>query len=86
MSDRVKIAISTSSRTIHWPLPKPDPANLPKISMNGVPIPSPAWPPDTPTGYQVVVINAAYDITDPANITANEYVAVNSDQDTGFSH
>ena len=84
MPDSVKVAISTSSRTIHWPLPKPQEADLPKISLNDVAIAPPAQGPYTPTGYRVVVIDATQDITDPASVTANEYVSLDGYENTNW--
>lgn len=84
MPDSVNVAISTSSRTIHWPLPKPREEDLPTISLDDVAIPAPAQGPSTPTGYRVVVIDATQDITDPASITANAYVSLSGYEDTNW--
>jgi hypothetical protein len=50
----------------------------PKITMNGVPF-AELPTPDLPTGYQVVAIDAAGDLTDPANILLNTYIFCEQD-------
>jgi hypothetical protein len=68
------IDISTTS------VPMPDwrklpPAQPPTINMNGEPfaqLPEPA----APSGFQLVVLNSAGDLTSPSNIVANQFVLV----------
>jgi hypothetical protein len=56
-----------------WPnLPAPQ---FPKITLNGQPLPQPAVR-EVPSGFQVVVLDAATDPTDPASILSNEYLVL----------
>lgn len=69
---QVEVAISTSSQLMDWGnLPAPQP---PKITLNGSPLPPPRAAIAFVSGYQVVVLNPSMDMTNPASITANEYV------------
>ena len=69
---QVQLQIVTTSQVMSYNnLPAAAP---PKITMNGVPFPAPTAPPYMPTGYQVVVIDAALDYTHPASILANQYI------------
>lgn len=71
---KVELSITTQSQTMpSSPLPAPV---LPKITMNGNPIPAPDRKPGYPTGWQVVVIDAIKDMTDPKSILSNQYVGL----------
>jgi hypothetical protein len=73
---QVDVSISTSSSPIqNWQqLP---PAQPPKITLNGNPLPAPAnSPPYQPVGTQVVVFDASQDLTNPASIISNQYQIV----------
>lgn len=71
---QVQLQIATTSQVMYFNnLPKPNP---PKITMNGVPIPSPSTPPFNPTGWQVVIIDPTKDITNPASIITNQYISL----------
>ena len=67
---QVVLEITTQSQAMNYNTP----AQPPQITMNGTPIPSPANPPNSPTGYQIVIINSAEDYTNPASILTNEYI------------
>lgn len=70
--EQVQLKIVTQSQEMSLNTP-PQP---PVITMNGAPIPTPAQPPGTPTGYQIVILNAAKDYTDPSSILANTYISL----------
>jgi hypothetical protein len=72
----VTISIETSSQEI--PLNPFPPPQFPSISLNGTAIPSPSYVPPAPSGFQVVVMNSAGDLSDPANIVANSYEPIPS--------
>jgi hypothetical protein len=71
------IDISTTSAAMpDWKnLP---PAQPPSINMNGSPF-AQLGEPAAPSGFQVVVLNGAGDLTSPSNIVANQYVLVRGD-------
>ena len=72
---QVTVEIVTTSQVIDkWN----DPAQPPKITMNGNPFPEPA-PPATATGWQLVVLDSSMDMTDPASIRYNEFLDVFAD-------
>jgi hypothetical protein len=71
-AQQVEVSITTQSQKM-LTNPLPD-AIVPKITMNGTPIPAPAGKSPYPTGWQVVVIDAFKDMTDPASIISNKYV------------
>jgi hypothetical protein len=54
------------------------PAVPPTITMNGAPFATLPEPP-VPNGWQVVVMNSAGDLTDPANIVLNEFILLQND-------
>jgi hypothetical protein len=71
---QVTVEISTSSQSMSWPnIPR---ATFPKITLNGQPLPQPQQQPAIPSGFQVVVFNAAMDPTDPASVLSNQYLAL----------
>jgi hypothetical protein len=79
---QVNLQIVTTSQVMSYNnLPAAAP---PKITMNGVAFPSPASPPYMPTGYQLVIINAAMDYTNPASILANQYIACSPSQNNSW--
>lgn len=67
----VTIDISTTSQQIpKWNAP----ANVPKITMNGNPFPTPSkGAPGLASGWQLVVLDSFRDMTDPASIRVNAY-------------
>lgn len=67
---QVVLEVTTQSQAMNYNTP----AQPPKITMNGAPIPSPPNPPVSPTGYQLVIINSSQDYTNPASILTNEYI------------
>jgi hypothetical protein len=75
---QVVLEITTQSEAMNYNTAP----QVPKITMNGNPIPSPQYTPNSPTGYQIVVINSAGDYTDPANILVNEYLQVLAQEGT----
>jgi hypothetical protein len=79
---QVTVSISTSSQEIpEGQLPD---AQLPTITLNDVAIPQPSIPNNFPTGFQVVVMNASGDLSDPANIITNEALIVWADEEGGW--
>jgi hypothetical protein len=68
----VELSITSTSQVISNPN---QPATLPKITMNGNPFPQPQQP-GWATGFQVVVLNAAMDMTNPAAIISNRLIPV----------
>jgi hypothetical protein len=67
----ILLEISTTSQVMQFnALPAPVP---PKITMNGTPFPSPGQL-HQPSGYQLIVIDATRDYTDPASILANQFI------------
>jgi hypothetical protein len=79
---QIELVVKTQSQVMQFnPLPKPQ---VPTITMNGTPIPSPKNPPYYPTGYQLVVINAASDYTNPASILSNQYIQLYPQQGTNW--
>ena len=73
MSDvpaKVELSITSTSQVITNPN---QPAQVPKITMNGNPFPTPKGLPGSASGFQVVVLNAAMDMTNPAAIISNSY-------------
>ncbi|MDQ3936009.1 MAG: hypothetical protein M3340_15415 [Actinomycetota bacterium] len=73
---QVTVEIVTTSQVIDkWN----DPAQPPKISMNGEPFQQPA-PPATATGWQLVVLDSSMDMTDPAAIRYNSFLDLFADQ------
>jgi hypothetical protein len=55
----------------------------PQITFNGNPFPQPAGgPPRFTTGYQVVVLDPAGNLTDPSSIRSNRYVMLYNDNGT----
>jgi hypothetical protein len=81
--DQVTVAISTSSQVSPQnPLPNPV---FPLIELNGATIPPPSFQPNSsPSGIQVVVMNAGGDLSDPANIISNKYNLVWPDVNIGW--
>lgn len=73
-AQQVELSITTQSQKI---LASPLPAPIyPKITMNGTPIPAPAGKSAYPCGWQVVVIDAFKDMTNPASIITNKYISL----------
>jgi hypothetical protein len=71
---QVQLQIVTNSQVMYFNnLPKPNP---PKITMNGVALPTPPVPPSNPAGWQVVIIDPTKDITNPASIITNQYISL----------
>lgn len=71
---KVELSITTQSqKMLYDPMPTPI---FPKITMNGTPFPAPVGTPTYPTGWQVVVIDAFKDMTNPASIITNKYLPV----------
>jgi hypothetical protein len=78
----IQLVVKTQSQVMQFnPLPKPQ---VPTITMNGTPIPAPKNAPYYPTGYQLVVINAASDYTNPASILSNQYIQLFPQQGTNW--
>ncbi|MEW6130061.1 MAG: hypothetical protein AB1757_23705 [Acidobacteriota bacterium] len=75
---QVLIEIATQSQAMNYNTP----AQVPKITLNGTPIPSPGYTPNSPTGYQIVVINSSQDYTNPASILINEYLMLFPQENT----
>jgi hypothetical protein len=76
----VVIDVATSSQPIPGGASRPNP-QLPVISLNGTQIPQAEGPTnELPTGVQVVVMNAAGDLSDPANFITNKLNIVWADQ------
>ncbi len=73
-AQKVELSITTQSQKMQFD-PVPDPI-VPKITMNGAPFPAPVWKAYYPTGWQVVVIAAFKDMTDPRSIITNKYIPV----------
>lgn len=68
---KVEISVTTQSQPMQWGnLPQAAP---PKITMNGNPIAAPP-PPRNPVGWQLLVIDATKDITNPASYLFNQYL------------
>ena len=68
---QVTVSISTQSQSMQFgSLPSPQ---VPKITLDGNPLPAPSQAPYWPSGFQVVVLDPAQDITQPAAIVSNEY-------------
>jgi len=79
---QVNLQIVTTSQVMTYNnLPHAAP---PKITMNGVAFPAPPSPPYMPTGYQLVIINAAMDYTNPASILANQYIVCSPSQNNSW--
>lgn len=78
---KVELSITTTSRRI--PRGNLPPGTPPQITMNGNPFPQPAGGVPT-SGFQIVVIDAAKDMTNPASILANRYVVLAADQNSGW--
>lgn len=55
-----------------------DPAQLPQITLNGTPLPTPGQVP-TPSGWQLVVIDSSKDMTNPSSLLFNNYVPLYPD-------
>ncbi len=73
---QVTFEVTTTSEAIpNWN----QPANPPQITVNGNPLPAPAGPPTTASGYQVVVFDQTKDLTQPAAIMSNEYAPLLQD-------
>jgi hypothetical protein len=71
--EKVEISVTTQSGVMYWnQLPQPSP---PTITMNGKAIPKPSGPP-TPVGWQLVVIDATKDITNPSSFLYNQYLCL----------
>jgi hypothetical protein len=80
----VIVDVSTSSQEISSTPPLPD-ALVPTITLNGTAIPQASGPTsEYPTGVQVVVMNAAGDLSDPANIISNDLHVVWADAQGGW--
>jgi hypothetical protein len=78
----VTVEIVTTSQVIPN---STDPASPPTITMNGNPLPAPGAPPATATGWQLVVIDSTMDMTDPASIRFNSYLAVLPDSNGNWN-
>jgi hypothetical protein len=72
----VTITVTTGSQVI--PKGMGTPPTLPKIALNGAPLPSLPNPGYT-SGFQVVVLDVTQDITQPAAILSNQYRALFAD-------
>ncbi|HKV40840.1 MAG TPA: hypothetical protein VJX67_16630 [Blastocatellia bacterium] len=79
MTDKVQatLTISTQSQTIKWSpkdphLPKPQP---PRIAIDGKVI-VPAQGPASPTGFQMVIMDATQNPSNPSAILLNRYITV----------
>jgi hypothetical protein len=80
----VIVDVSTSSQEISSTPPLPN-AVVPTITLNGTAIPEASGPTsEFPTGVQVVVMNAAGDLSDPANIISNDLHVVWADAQGGW--
>lgn len=78
----IELVVKTQSQVMSFnPLPKP---LVPTITMNGTPIASPKNPPYYPTGYQLVVIDASKDYTNPASILSNQYIQLYPNSGTNW--
>lgn len=75
---KVEVAITTTSVCRQWE--GGPPIATPKITLNGSPLPTPRSPAYTPTGIQVVVLDAHKDMTKPESILRNEYVLITSNK------
>lgn len=68
---QVTISISTQAQSMEFgKLPAPQP---PTITLDGNALPAPSQESYWPTGFQVVVLDPAQDITQPSAIVSNEY-------------
>ena len=67
--------VTTSQQIASWKTP----ATPPKITMNGNPFPAPSQGTATSSGFQLVVLDASKDMTDPASIRVNAYFPLYSD-------
>lgn len=77
----VTIDIVTTSQVI---AKSTDPAQVPKITMNGNPFPEPAGS-ATASGWQLVVLDSSMDMTDPASIRYNTYLNLYADSNGNWS-
>lgn len=74
--EKVEISVTTQSQVMNWgSLPKPV---LPKITIAGTPVPSPAQQPYNVAGWHVLLIDARKDIKNPANFLLNKYLSLRS--------
>lgn len=71
---QVDLEIVTTSQAM--PTYKQQAGTPPKITMNGNPFPTPQRAPVTPSGWQLVVLDSFGDMTDPASIRVNQYIAL----------
>lgn len=72
----VAVSITTQSQvTAVWQ----QSGTPPKITFNGNPFPTPSRPANFTTGFQVVVLDPAGNLTDPSSIRSNEYVMLYND-------
>ena len=55
------------------------PAQPPKITLNGTPLTAPKYPPGLASGWQLVVFDSSKDMTDPASIRYNAYIGLTPD-------
>jgi hypothetical protein len=69
----VVFAIATTSQVVNYPWPQ-SPVQYPKITMNGAEFPTPPQGGNVPTGWQIVILDQAQDITTPGAILYNQYV------------
>jgi hypothetical protein len=70
-----EFVIQTTSEQIQSWSPS---GTAPKITVNGAPF-AQLSPPEFPSGYQVVVMDAAGDLTNPDNIILNIYIQLQND-------
>ncbi|HEX2296262.1 MAG TPA: hypothetical protein VHN37_13265 [Actinomycetota bacterium] len=74
--EKVEISVTTQSQVMKYgALPQPV---LPKITMNGTPVPAPAKAPSNVVGWQLLLIDSRKDIKNPANFLLNEYLSLRS--------
>lgn len=80
---QVTISITTTSQPIPYnPLPEP---KWPTITIDGVDVPPPAVQPTTsPSGFQIVVLNSAGDLSLMSNIVANSILPIWPDGNGGW--
>lgn len=74
---KVEISMTTTSEVRKWNTGPP--IAPPKITLNGVPVPSPTSPAYTAAGWQIVVMDAHKDWTKPDSILVNKYLLLTAD-------
>jgi hypothetical protein len=79
---QVDVSVSTSSTEIaSGTLPS---AQYPTITLNGTAVTPSFAPAQWPSGFQIAVLNAVGDLSDPANVISDQYNLVWSDQNGGW--